>query len=286
MYVADDTRPHLLEFHLDMDASRLHLTFLETMSASSIDFTSFVLQVDSHVVDEQLQYRLTEGVLESYDDSTVITIIISLRDLNAIKALEIGTSTSSSWLVVDHYGITDQYDLPIVPLMNGVNAQRATQYTVDTTRPELEMFTYDLNSGELTLYFSETVRVSSHNSTTITFLNAATSSEATDTYTVYQQGSASGLDNGLEVPDSHVVVVQLTEFDQNELKRPPDLATSDATTFLSVRSSTVYDMQVYNGFKGLYCAVPCSLEYSEVVLYLATLSIVSPLVVQDALFFL
>ena len=244
MYVPDDTRPHLLEFHLDMDASRLHLTFLETMNASSINFTSFVLQVDSHVVDEQLQYRLTEGVLQSYNDSTVITIIISLGDLNALKALEIGTATSSSWLVVDHYAITDQYRLPIVPLINGVNAQRAAEYTIDTTRPELEMFLYDLNSGMLTLHFSETVRVSSLNSTTITFLNAASSSEATDTYTLYQQGLATGIQYGLGVPDSHIVAVQLTEFDQNELKRWPDLATSDGTTFLSVRSSTVYDMQV------------------------------------------
>ena len=241
-YIPDDTRPHLLEFHLDMDASTLHLTFLEAMNASSINFTSFVLQVDSYVVDDQLQYRLTEGVLASYNDSTVITIIISLGDLNAIKALQIGTSTSSSWLVIDSAAITDQNRLSIRPLMNGVNAQQASQYTIDTSHPELQMFAYDLDSGELTLHFSETVRVSSLNSTTVTFLNAA--SEATNSYTLQELGLASVVDSALLVSDGPSVVLQLTDFDQNELKRWPDLATDVGTTFLSVRSSTVYDMQV------------------------------------------
>ena len=284
LYIPDDTRPHLLEFHLDMDASRLHLTFLETMNASSINFTSFVLQVDSQVVDEQLQYRLTEGVLESYNDDTVITIIISLVDLNAIKALQIGTLTSSSWLVVDHYAITDQYRLPIVSLINGVNAQRAAQYTIDTTRPELEMFAYDLNSGQLKLYFSETVRVSSLNSTTITFLNAATSSEATDIYILHELGLASGVENGLEVPDSHVVVVQLTDFDQNELKRRPDLAIDPGSTLLSVRSSTVFDMQVRltrhsfsNIHKGLHSQILCACLHLNIMHFKISKGLISNL---------
>lgn len=243
-YIPDDTRPHLLEFHLDMDSSRLHLTFLETMNSSSINFTSFVLQMDSYVMNNRLQYRLTEGDLESYNDSTVITIIISLKDLNAIKALQIATSTATSWLVIDSYAIMDMYDLPIRPLMNGINAQQAMQYTIDTTRPQLEGFVFDLNSGELILYFSETVRASSLNSTTITFQNAASSSEVTDSYTLYEIGLVSVPQNDFQVPDSHIVILQLTEFDQNQLKRRPTLATDVSTTFISVRSSTVYDMQV------------------------------------------
>ena len=243
-YIPDDTRPHLLEFHLDMDASRLHLTFLETVNASSINFTSFVLQMDSRVVDSQLEYRLTGGDLESYNDSTIISIIITLDDLNAIKALQIAMSTATSWLVIDSYAIMDMYDLPIRSLTNGVNAQQATQYTIDTTRPELEYFTFDLDAGELTLYFSETVRASSFNSTTVTFQNVQSSSLASDAYTLYELGAVSVPVSTLQVQDSHVLILQLTVLDQNELKRRPTLATDSTTTFLSVRSSTVYDMQV------------------------------------------
>lgn len=244
LYIPDDTRPHLLEFHLDMDSSRLHLTFLETMNSSSINFTSFVLQMDSLVIDNQLQYRMTDGDLESYNDSTVISIIITLSDLNAIKALQIASSTVTSWLVIDSYAIMDMYDLPIRPLINGINAQQAMQYTIDSTRPELEDFVFDLNSGELTLYFSETVRASSLNSTTITFQNADSTSQASDAYTLYEIGPVSVPYSDLQVPDSHIVIVQLTELDQNELKRRPTLATDTGSTFISVRSSTVFDMQV------------------------------------------
>ena len=248
LYIPDDTQPHLLEFHLDMDASRLHLTFLETMNASSINFTSFVLQMASEIMEEQLQYRLTGGDLESYDDDTVISIIITLTDLNAIKALQIASSTSTSWLVIDSYAIMDMYDLPVRPLMNGINAQQAAQYTIDTTRPELEDFTFDLNSGELTLYFSETVRINSLNSTTIMFQNAPSFSQATDMYTLHELGAVSGLQSDFDVPDSPVAIVELTEFDQNQLKRRPTLATMVGTTFVSVKSSTVYDMQVYSNY--------------------------------------
>ena len=244
LYIPDDTRPHLLEFHLDMDASRLHLTFLETMNASSINFTSFTLQLDSHVTDAQLQYHLTDGVLESYNDSTVLSIVITLDDLNAIKALQIATSTSTSWLLMESYAVMDMYDLAVTPLMNGINAQQATEYTIDTTQPELEEFVLDLDSGELTFYFSETIRVSSLNSTTITLLNAPSTSEATDDYTLHEIGLVWGLESGLGVPDSHIAIIQLTEFDQNQLKRRPTLATTDSNTYVSVRSSTVYDMQV------------------------------------------
>ena len=235
--LTDTTRPHVLEFHLDMDASRLHLTFLETVNASSINFTSFVIQADSYVVDSQMQYRLTGGDLESYNDSTAVTIVITLEDLNEIKARQIATSTPTSWLVVEATGINDMNDLPILPLINGVNASRASRYTIDTTRPELTRFDFDLDTRILTMYFSETVRANSLNSTTITLQNAQLASGITNVYTITELGMV--LD-----PDGPIVRVQLTTFDMNELKRRPGLATDIATTFISVRSSTVFDMQM------------------------------------------
>ena len=233
----DSTRPHLVEFHLDMDASRLHLTFLETINASSINFTSFGLQADSLVIDERMQYYLTGGDLESYNASTVVSIIITLDDLNEIKARQIGTSTQTSWLVVESTGIMDQNDLPILPLINGVNALQANQYTIDTTRPQLEAFWFDLNSGELMFSFSETVRSRSLNITTITVQNTALSSGITNMYTLSELGTRLS-------PDGPIVTVRLTDFDLNEIKRRPLLATSMDTTFISVRSSTVFDMQM------------------------------------------
>ena len=234
----DATRPHLLEYHLDMDASLLHLTFLETMNASSINFTAFVLQSASDVSSEQMYYRLTDGSLVSFIDNTVISINITLTDLNAIKSQMIAISTETSWLTIDHYAIQDMNDLYIRPLLNGISAMQASQYTIDTTQPELENFTLDLNTGILTLYFSETVRASSLNATTITIQDGVFSSgAATSLYRLSESGIVS-------VPDGPVVTVTMHRYDLNELKRQPGLATNTDNTYISVRSGTVYDMQM------------------------------------------
>ena len=236
-FVEDLTRPHLVTYHLDMDASRLHLTFLETVNASSINFTSFALQADSNVVDEQMRYRLTGGDLESYNASTVVSIIITLDDLNEIKARQIATSTQTSWLAVDSTGIMDQNDLPIVPLQNGINTQQATRYTIDTTRPELRAYWLDLNTGDITFSFSETVRSRSLNLTTITVQNAQQSTGITNMYSVSELGTRQN-------SDGPIITVRLSDFDLNEIKRRPLLATDVGSTFITVRSSTVFDMQM------------------------------------------
>ena len=145
MYVNDTGRPNLVEFHLDMDASILHLTFHETMNAASANFTSFSLQADSFVNNSLHTYRLTGGIVNPLNDSTVISIVLMLDDVNAIKILQIAMSTQTSWLLIDEYGIEDQNGLQIIPLLNGANAQRASQYTIDRTRPQLLIFDLDLN---------------------------------------------------------------------------------------------------------------------------------------------
>ena len=236
-FITDSQRPSILEFHLDMDASLLHLTFFETVNASSINFTSFVIQADSDVQDEQMQYRLTGGDLLSYNDSTVVSIVITLEDLNAIKIRQIATSTLSSWLVAEATGIMDQNDLALIPLVNGENAQQASQYTIDTTRPEMEAFSLDLNNGRLTLYFSETVSAASLNATTITLQNAQFSSGLPYMYTVSELGS-------ILSTDGPVISIELATFDLNEIKRRPDLGTAIEDTYISVRSSTVFDTQM------------------------------------------
>ena len=241
MFVMDQTRPRILEFHLDMDASRLHLTFLETVNASSINFTSFVIQADSFVVDEQMQYRLTSGDLESYDANTTITLIILLEDLNEIKRRQIGTSRRTSWLLVDDTALSDQNDLSILPHVNGLNALQANQFTIDTTRPVLEAFQLDLNSGDLIFSFSETVRAGSLNMSSIILQNAPLSSGIINIYSISDDGTRV---NPLAPDNSHIVTYRMSTFDLNEVKRRPLLATDTTNTYISVRSSTVFDMQM------------------------------------------
>ena len=71
--------------------------FVQDQISPTLNFTAFVVQADSDVMDEQMQYRMTGGDLLSYDANTTITIIITL----VLKRREIGTSRRTSWLVVD-----------------------------------------------------------------------------------------------------------------------------------------------------------------------------------------
>ena len=237
MFQADATRPHLVEYHLDMDASLLHLTFLETVNSSSINFTAFTLQAASELRDNFKQYRLQGGELASYNSSTVVTVIITLDDLNELKSRMIGASTDSTWLVVEATGINDKNGLPIVPLVNGVNALQASMYTVDTTRPILQNFTLNLNTGEITFSFSETVRARQLNLTHMTLLNGPVATGNDNLYMFTSVGTQ-------QIRDWPIVTVAISVFDLNEIKSRTMLATGLSSSFLSVRSSTVFDMQM------------------------------------------
>ena len=235
MFVNDTSRPYVSAFHLDMDASRLHLTFPETVNASSVVFTSFVLQSDSYVMSNLSQYRLTGGELESYNNSINLSIILTLEDLNQIKAQQIATSTATSWLLVEDTALVDMNGNPILPFENGVNAQRAAMYTIDSTRPELLSFDFDLNTGILKFFFSETVRASSLISSTVSL--QASSGASSSYYMIARQGQTLS-------QDSPNITLLLDVFDLNEIKRRPELGTQESNTYLSVRSSTIFDMQM------------------------------------------
>ena len=240
IFLLDDTRPRLSEFHLDMDASLLHLTFPETVNASSVDFTAFTLQADSQVRDEQMQYRLTGGDLASYAAGTVVTINITLVDLNELKRREIATSRRTSWLLVEATGIQDQNGLSILPLVDGLNATQASRYTIDATRPVLQAFRLDLDTGDVTFSFSETVRASSLNLTSVTLQSTAESTGFDHMYSLVDRGTRISP----AVPDnSHVVTYRMSTFDLNAIKRRTLLATGVENTFVSIRSSTIFDMQ-------------------------------------------
>ena len=237
-FISDGTHPQIIQYHLDMDEGKIHLTFMETVNASSINFTAFVLQTESFVNDSLSYYRLTGGSLENYNDSTVVTIIMTPTDLNEIKARDIARSTATSYLVADASGIEDQNRLQLVPLVNGLNAQRAAQYTIDTTRPQLISFDLDMNARLLQLNFSETVRAQSLNVTTITLQGLQSGSGDEETYTLSEESLVV-----IPTLDGHEVLVTLSVYDSNELKKRTQIATSIETTFISLRASTVYDTQ-------------------------------------------
>ncbi len=177
---------------------------------------------------------------EAQRDTTAIFINITLSDLNAIKALQIGENEMTSWLVVESCAIRDQSDLAVVPRKSGVNALGVRAYVPDTTTPQLQEFDLDMNLGLLTLRFSETVVGATLDVATITLQAVANSNlNSTLMHTIDFNSYLPGVDyaSGL----SPVLTVQLKILDINEIKRLTLLATSINNTYISIGMTTIDD---------------------------------------------
>ena len=192
MFFDDQVMPHLISYDLDMDTGMLFLTFFETVDVSTFNLPAFQLQRALNVSENNPMsfHRFSAGSVAMSTitmlDNRHVTVTISLEDLNEIKRKRIATRTETTWLVMDGNGLVDNNNQTVVPLVNGLNAQQVTNYTADTTSPELEAFYLDLNDGTLTLSFSETVDAETLTVSQFTLLNRATNS--TQAYTLVSSG--------------------------------------------------------------------------------------------------
>ena len=185
----DTGEPALVNFAIDMNIGQLTLTFSETVDVSSFDVTLFRLQSDSSVPPDSMQfhYFTVETFAFTSDqenmlDNRIVLLNISLDDLNEIKRRGIAYDMESAWLVVDEGALTDNNLQPVIPLENGINALQAGNYTNDTTLPELWYYDLSMDSGVLTLYFSETVDATTLDVSQITLQSTANLSTAEESF--------------------------------------------------------------------------------------------------------
>ena len=221
-----------------MNSGVLSIYFVETIDVSSIDFTGITLQRLFNATSAAEQHSLTGGVRLSREDSTRISILLNVSDLNEIKRKKIGENSNSSYLVVERGFIVDMNDQPVRPLLNGISALKVKNYTADSTPPILETFELDVNSGELILVFDETVRRESVVPSRYELLSADNASVAV-VHSLKFESVAIG-------NDSTRIKILLGKEDQDDVKRLTALATSLSTTFVRVLEGGVEDM-VGNG---------------------------------------
>ena len=232
LYIDDTTNPAVLSFDLDMNAGILYLHFSEVVDTSGLNISAISLQRSSFVVSSSDSYSLSGGSVLPMD--VTVSIQLSVQDLNQLKTLSIGIDSSSvSLSISEESGIVDSAGSSLGPLANGVNTLPVSQYTQDTTPPELIEFSLDLNLGTLWLTFSETIDVSTFNLTSITLQNAASSPETT--FSLSSSSSST-------VVNEPTLNIALSMDDLNEIKRLPSLATSVINTYLSIQTGGVVDV--------------------------------------------
>ena len=88
-------------------------------------------------------------------------------------------------IAIDQCALVDQNNQPVIPLVNRISTQMVTNYTEDRTAPVLQSFTLDMNTGYLSLFFSETVNLATLRPSHLTLQSVANSSSTTsENYTL------------------------------------------------------------------------------------------------------
>ena len=230
--ILDENPPYLRDFHLDMDKGQLILTFNETVNASSLDPSKIVMQ-SFQSAPPPLQHNIQSGVVLT-SDSTIVVLEISTDDLNEIKKIpDLATSVQNTYVRFLDSGVYDMFGNPIRQVESR-NALMAGNFTEDKTSPMLLEFDLDMNTAELTLTFDETVNTSSLRVEGIILLGF-NSSLSGDYYML--TNTSVTLD-----PFSPIVTILLSREDSNEIKRLPELAVDAASTYISIQSFTIKDM--------------------------------------------
>ena len=167
-YTPDTTPPYLISYNLDLDSGEIELTFSETVNASSFRINEIVLQNNYINVTEPFNYYALEsggpveitlchnhchdhinyGHCHYHCHSDIIRLNVSISDLNQLKArYMLARSRNDTFLVHTQELIYDMNGNSVVPIVNGIDPLQVTNYTEDTTSPQLVTWDIDLNVG-------------------------------------------------------------------------------------------------------------------------------------------
>ena len=235
-YISDTTPPILLAFDLDMDTGLLLLYFPETIDVSSTMFDGIVLQRSSNVTMELNRYMLTGGMLNMTVDDTTAYIQITHEDLNEIKQRGIALSNNTTWLTLETSTLLDMNDQAVLALINGYSAKPVSEYTSDSTSPELETFVLDVNTNILSLSFSETVDGDFLNVSIITLQDTSNGSNLFHHYSLTEESSYISYSYG------PIVNIAIGLEDMNIVKELVELAIDIDSTFISFTPELVNDV--------------------------------------------
>uniref|UniRef100_A0A1X7V1F8 Uncharacterized protein n=1 Tax=Amphimedon queenslandica TaxID=400682 RepID=A0A1X7V1F8_AMPQE len=229
VFQEDRTSPTIDSFDLDLTNEKLILYFSETVRASTIDVTEFILQ---DATGDEI-YNLTESSVPSREDSTSITIDLGIEDLNAIKLLtDLATEKANTYLSYSSLAVLDMIGLPVVARLSNDPLQ-VDNYTQDTVAPLLSYFTLDLSNNTLTLTFTESVNSLSLVPTEISIQSEQSFTNDTS-YVV--------LSSVIPSPNSHIIILELNNTDLNDIKAYLDLATTEDNTYITLSSDAIKDM--------------------------------------------
>ena len=229
-FTADSSKPVLVKFDVDLDSGQLTLSFTETMNVSSLEIGRLTLQDKAT---KTVEITLTTSAVQA-GDKAVLTIDFSVADLDQIKLLTLCTSNSNCYLSHEDSFVKDMVGLGIAGKGDG-SAVQVNSFTADTTQPKMSQFSlFDLDTGRLTLLFTEPVNVSTLSFTKLALRDArlTTSSSTTGYYMLTKAAEC----NSSYCKNDRVVIFQLHSDDLNNIKSKRNLCTKDSDCILTIEA--------------------------------------------------
>lgn len=226
-FVKDTEPPSLTTYDVDMNVGSLTLSFDETVNVSSL-VISDILLLDSMM--GGMTYSLNTSAVNHGPQPNVI-INISDRDLNELKRLRICLTSETCFLSFPSTLIEDMVRRSVIPLSSAVSV---TGFIEDSIGPELIDFTeFNLATRQITLEFSETVAVTSFNSTQITLQSFFVN----EPLTVFYQLNIVTLLSA----DSTILTFELTESDLFAIKNMERLCALRSSCYIVISNATISD---------------------------------------------
>ena len=156
-YTADTTAPTLTGFVLDMNSGSFKLSFTEYVRIQDVSVTGMRIQNSTYGNNVGHNLILGTALKQTVNNTKEVELVFSATELNAIKYYDnLATNRNSSYIKFAVDTVKDMGHNGNVAMENSA-AFRATQYIPDTTPPALTSFNLDLDSGLMTLEFSESV---------------------------------------------------------------------------------------------------------------------------------
>ena len=228
--------PHLLSYTISLSSQEITLQFDRPIEPSSINIPGITIQGARSVIDANLYYRLSSTSMSSVDNSTV-RIQISDLDFDALQLrTDVATTRSNTFLSMEPNTVTDRSNLHIMAQrISSADALQPTDFIRDSTPPEIESFSLNLDTNSMAVTFSEPVLVSSFNPQNLV-LRSQLDPASGESYTL-----TGGTVRSTASAASHVINFTLTDGDVTFLETNALIATGLTNVFLSASMPVAQD---------------------------------------------
>ena len=233
--IPDTSPPRLESFNYEAPGDRagvvLVLQFSEVINASTFDPTAITLQNESDIAVTTVSFTLSDAIY-NLDPTTVLHLNVTDDDYNEILSREpLGQSRNTTYLSITDGAVKDVLDKDLIGTQPD-NAIRAAVYTVDLEPPEITEYTFNLNTAQIIVSFTEAILSTSFNSTGFTLQNHFNASEASFVYTLTDSTATSS---------RNTITIDLSPTDLDVLNINTEIATSNDTTYISISESSFTD---------------------------------------------